>query len=105
MWSYEAPLRDMQFVIEEVLDAPAGWAAMPAQADLDAATARQILEEAGRFAAGVLAPINATGDLQGCRWSDGAVATPDGWRSALPRLCGGWRAGSDAAGDQSVSPQ
>ena len=93
MWTYEAPLRDMQFVIEEVLDAPTGWAAMPAQADLDAATARQILEEAARFAAGVLAPINASGDLQGCRWSDGAVATPDGWRDAYRAYVeGGWAA-------------
>jgi hypothetical protein len=66
MWSYAPPLRDMQFVIEEVLDAPASWQAMPAFAELDAGTARQILDEAGRFAGGVLAPINGMADLQGC---------------------------------------
>jgi len=55
MWSYEAPLRDMQFVIEDVLGLPAQWATLPAYADLDADTARQILDEAAKFATEVLA--------------------------------------------------
>ena len=67
MWTCTPPLRDMQFVIEDVLGAPAAWRDIPAFAELDAGTARQILEEAGKFASGVLAPINGAGDLQGCR--------------------------------------
>jgi alkylation response protein AidB-like acyl-CoA dehydrogenase len=82
MWTYNAPLRDMQFVIEEVLGAPQGWAEMPAFAELDAQTAWQVLEEAGKFASGVLAPINGSGDLEGCTWRDGSVTTPAGYRAA-----------------------
>lgn len=47
MWTYKAPLRDMRFVIEEVLQAPAAWAQTPAFEDLDGDTSRQILEEGG----------------------------------------------------------
>ena len=93
MWSYTPPLRDMQFVIEDVLDAPAAWRGMPAFAELDADTARAVLDEAGKFAAGVLAPINAAADLQGCRWHDGEVRTPDGYREAYAAyVAGGWAA-------------
>jgi alkylation response protein AidB-like acyl-CoA dehydrogenase len=93
MWTYAAPLRDMAFVIEQVLEAPAGWRRMPAFADLDAETARQVLEEAGKFAGGVLAPINGSADLQGCTWRDGEVSTPDGYREAYAAYVeGGWAA-------------
>jgi alkylation response protein AidB-like acyl-CoA dehydrogenase len=93
MWTYSAPLRDMQFVIEDVLQAPASWREMPDFADLDAGTARQVLEEAAKFAAGVLAPINAPADLEGCTWQDGAVRTPRGYREAYAAYVdGGWAA-------------
>ena len=93
MWAYTAPLRDMQFVIEDVLGAPAAWAAMPAHADLDADTARQILEEAAKFASEVVAPINGAADLEGCRWSDGEVRTPAGYPAAYRAFVeGGWPA-------------
>jgi alkylation response protein AidB-like acyl-CoA dehydrogenase len=93
MWNYIAPLRDMRFVIEDVLGAPAAWAATPAFADFDAGTARLVLEEAGKFASGVLAPLNAAADLQGCRWHDGQVTTPDGYRAAYQAFVdGGWAA-------------
>ncbi|MBN8511360.1 MAG: acyl-CoA dehydrogenase family protein [Burkholderiales bacterium] len=93
MWSYTPPLRDMQFVIEDVLQAPAAWAAIPALAELDADTARAVLAEAGRFASEVLAPINSAADLQGCRWRDGVVTTPAGYREAYAAYVqGGWPA-------------
>jgi alkylation response protein AidB-like acyl-CoA dehydrogenase len=93
MWTYQPPLRDMRFVIEQVLDAPAHWAATPAFADLDTDTARAVLEEAGTFASEVLAPINASGDLEGCHWRDGEVRTPGGYRQAYRRFVeGGWAA-------------
>jgi alkylation response protein AidB-like acyl-CoA dehydrogenase len=93
MWTYSAPLRDMRFVIEDVLGAPAEWAETPAFECLDADTARQVLEEAGKFASGVLAPINSAADLQGCRWHDGQVSTPDGYREAYRAFVdGGWAA-------------
>lgn len=93
MTTYVPPLRDLQFVLEDVLDLPRAWAGMPAFADLDADTARQVVEEAGRFASEVLAPLNAPGDLQGCRWTAGEVRTPDGFPEAYRAFVeGGWPA-------------
>jgi 3-oxoacyl-[acyl-carrier-protein] synthase-3 len=48
MWAYRAPVADMRFLIEGVLDAPAAWAAIPAFEGLDADTAQQVLEQAAR---------------------------------------------------------
>ena len=79
MWQYEAPLRDMRYVIEDVLGLPAQWASLPAFADLDADTARQVLDEAARFATEVLAPTNPIVDLEGCTLSNGEVRTPRGF--------------------------
>jgi alkylation response protein AidB-like acyl-CoA dehydrogenase len=93
MWTYNAPLRDMHFVIEEVLQAPAAWAQTPAFEDLDADTSRQILQEAGKFANGVLAPINGAADLEGCKWVDGNVTTPQGYPAVYKAYVeGGWPA-------------
>jgi alkylation response protein AidB-like acyl-CoA dehydrogenase len=103
MWHYEPPLRDIQFVLEDVLDLPAQWAAHPAFGDLDADTARQIATEAGRFAAEVLSPLNASGDLEGARWQpDGSVQVPQGFREAYQAfVSAGWPAlacATDAGG-------
>ena len=93
MWQYEAPLRDMRYVIEDVLGLPAQWAKLPAFAELDADTARQVLEEAARFATEVLAPTNANGDLEGCTLKDGEVHTPRGFRQAYRAFVeAGWPA-------------
>ncbi|MEZ5660003.1 MAG: acyl-CoA dehydrogenase N-terminal domain-containing protein [Burkholderiaceae bacterium] len=93
MLSYTPPLRDFQFVIEEVLDLPARWAAMPAFAEVDTDISRAVLEEAGRFAAGVLAPLNASGDLEGCTLDNGEVRTPAGYPGAYQAFVdGGWGA-------------
>jgi alkylation response protein AidB-like acyl-CoA dehydrogenase len=93
MWHYEAPLRDLRYVIEELLDLPAQWAALPAFAELDAATARQVIEEAGRFATDVVAPLNARGDVEGCTWRNGDVQTPAGFAAAYRAfVAAGWPA-------------
>jgi alkylation response protein AidB-like acyl-CoA dehydrogenase len=93
MWHYEPPLRDIRFVVEELLDLPAQWRTMPAYADLDANTARQVIEEAGKFAAEVIAPLNSVGDTEGCTWHDGAVTTPTGFREAYQAFVqAGWPA-------------
>jgi alkylation response protein AidB-like acyl-CoA dehydrogenase len=91
MWSYTPPLRDMQFVMEELLSVRGVWAQMPRFADLDADTAPQILEESGKFAVQSLAPTNASGDLQGCHYEDGVVRTPEGFAEVYRRYCeAGW---------------
>jgi alkylation response protein AidB-like acyl-CoA dehydrogenase len=82
MWSYVPPIRDMQFVINELLEVRKDWADIPAFSDLDADTTPQILEAAGQFAVQTLAPTNASGDLQGCRYDTGSVCTPDGFAAA-----------------------
>jgi alkylation response protein AidB-like acyl-CoA dehydrogenase len=93
MWQFEAPLRDMRHVIEDVLGLPAQWAGMPAFAELDADTARQVLAEAARFATEVLAPTNANGDLEGCALEGGEVRTPRGFREAYRAFVdAGWPA-------------
>ena len=92
--SYTPPLDRMQFVIEQVLDAPASWRTQPDFADLDAETAREVLTQAGRFAQEVIAPLNGPGDVQGCTWQPGGdVRTPDGYPAAWRAFVeGGWPA-------------
>jgi len=93
MWHYQPPLRDIRFVTEELLNLPAQWATLPAHAELDVVTARQVIEEAGKFAAEVIAPLNAVGDLEGCTLRDGEVKTPRGYREAYQAfVAAGWPA-------------
>ena len=93
-WEYHAPLQDMRFVMERVLDAPASWARSLPFADLDLDTVDAVLQEAAKFAAGVLLPINAQGDAAGCVRDDaGRVRTPPGYREAYRAYVeGGWPA-------------
>lgn len=93
-WTYDAPLRDMRFVIGAVLDAPARWRACGGFDGLDLDTVDAVLEEAARFATGVLLPLNAPGDAQGCRRdAEGNVRTPDGFPAAYQAFVqGGWPA-------------
>jgi alkylation response protein AidB-like acyl-CoA dehydrogenase len=84
----------MRFVMERVLQAPASWAGCAPFADLDLDTVDAVLQEAARFAAGVLLPVNATGDAAGCvRDEAGHVRTPSGYREAYQAYVdGGWPA-------------
>ncbi|WP_248802913.1 acyl-CoA dehydrogenase [Pseudomonas sp. MWU13-2100] len=93
MWHYQAPLRDMQFVLEHWLQAPLAWHQSVAFASLDLPLAVQVLEEAGRFSSAVLAPLNGSGDRQGCHFAEGRVRTPDGFAEAYRTFVeGGWPA-------------
>ena len=93
MWQYIAPLREMRFVSERVLEAPASWRTCAAFTDLDIETTEAVLEEAARFASEKLLPINARGDAQGCTLEAGQVRTPDGYREAYRAFVeGGWPA-------------
>ena len=92
MADYQAPLRDMRFVLNEVFDAPALWASLPKVADnVDPDTADAILEEAGKITSGVLAPLNREGDEQGSQWNNGEVTAPEGFKEAYQTIVeGGW---------------
>ena len=92
MTDYAAPLRDMRFVLHELLQAPALWARLPALAEtVDADTADAILEEAAKVCGQLLAPLNRSGDEEGAQWRDGQVSTPSGFRDAYATYIeGGW---------------
>ncbi len=97
--TYQPPVRDYAFLLREVLGLEQ-YAALPAFADASMDTVDQILEEAGRFTAEVLAPLNGVGDKEGCHWSpDFTVTTPTGFKEAYAQLVeGGWPAlGADPA--------
>jgi len=85
MAQYHAPLRDMRFVLEELADLP-GVGRLPGCEEAALDVVYTILEEANKFAGGVLVPLNAIGDRLGCRWEDGRVSTPVGWSEAYRRF-------------------
>ncbi|MFJ4455023.1 acyl-CoA dehydrogenase C-terminal domain-containing protein [Pseudomonas sp. NPDC089392] len=92
MTDYNAPLRDMRFVLHEVFQGPAIWARLPALAErVDAETADAILEEAAKITGQLIAPLSRNGDEQGVRFDAGDVTTPDGFQAAWQTYReGGW---------------
>ena len=91
MPSYRAPVKDTLFVLQSVckLDAHSN---LPGFADATPDVVQAVVEEGGKFCEGVLAPINHSGDQQGCtRHADGSVSTPDGFKAAYDAFVeGGW---------------
>jgi len=82
----------MRFVLEELLGA-GSLAASAELADYSDELARSVLEEAARFAEGVLEPLNRPGDLHGARWTPDGVVTAPGFRDAYRQFAaGGWTA-------------
>jgi alkylation response protein AidB-like acyl-CoA dehydrogenase len=92
MSTYQAPLKDMRFVLNE-LAGLSEVAKLPGYQEATPDVVDAILEEASKFAAEVLDPINYSGDREGSKFSDGAVRTPKGFREAYQKFCqGGWNA-------------
>ena len=91
MPSYIAPLKDLQFVLHDVLEITASD--VPGYSDLDAGFTAAVLDEAGKVASNVLAPLNAVGDQVGCVLENGVVRTPPGFKAAFDAMKdGGWTA-------------
>lgn len=89
MPSYTAPVKDIQFVLHDLLGV--SRSDIPGYEDLEAEFTSAVLEEAGKLAADVLAPINASGDQEGCRFENGVVTTPKGFKDAFELVKeGGW---------------
>lgn len=83
MIDYQAPLRDMRFVMYEVFDVAANWSRWDALGELvDQETADAILEEGARLVSKTLSPLYRTGDEEGCQWDEGKVTTPSGFKDA-----------------------
>ena len=88
--SYSAPLADMRFLLQEVAGLRA-IAQLPGCEEATPDLVDAVLEEAGKFAAGVLAPLNKVGDRESCRLEHGKVITPQGWSEAYKAFAkGGW---------------
>ncbi|MDO9598187.1 MAG: acyl-CoA dehydrogenase [Azoarcus sp.] len=92
MSNYTAPIRDMQFVMNEL----AGFdkvAALPGNDEVSSDLVDAILEEANKFASGVLAPLNWSGDQEGAKWDQHGVTTATGWKEAYRQFSeAGWTA-------------
>ncbi|HVL08999.1 MAG TPA: acyl-CoA dehydrogenase N-terminal domain-containing protein, partial [Burkholderiaceae bacterium] len=100
MGQYSAPLRDMQFVLHELLDVEGTLKTLPPHAEIDAETINQVIEEAGKFCSEVIFPLNQVGDREGCKYEgNGVVTTPSGFREAYQQYVeAGWPAlGCDPA--------
>ena len=90
MPDYSAPLQQMRFTIEHLADFK-NVAALQSYSAVDADTVEAVLEEAGRFASGVLAPTNWLGDREGAKVVDKAVQVPPEFTDAYARFsAGGW---------------
>ncbi|TFH50245.1 MAG: acyl-CoA dehydrogenase [Lysobacterales bacterium] len=90
---YKAPIRDMQFVLHELLDAEACFAELPGGEEASVDIIDAILEEGAKLCENVVFPTNRTGDIEGCRFDDGEVHTPSGFKEAYAAIAdGGWTA-------------
>lgn len=91
MPTYRAPIQDIAFLLNNVFDADSLFSSMPGTVEVTTDLTSAIVEEAGKIAEGLLAPINQSGDQQSCQYNDGVVTTPDGFKEAYKAFAeGGW---------------
>ncbi len=91
MPSYTAPVKDMQFLLHDVLKI--SEADIPGYSDLDRSFTEAVFDEAAKVAQDVLTPLNSVGDREGCVLENGVVRTPTGFKAAFDTLrAGGWMA-------------
>ncbi|MFT4824375.1 MAG: alkylation response protein AidB-like acyl-CoA dehydrogenase [Halioglobus sp.] len=93
MPEYKAPLRDISFVINELLESEKLYQTLPGNEEATAEMMNAILEEGAKFSENVLSPLNQSGDEEGCKWSQDGVKTPEGFVEAYQQyVAGGWPA-------------
>lgn len=93
MPDYKAPVRDINFVINEVLESEKLYKTLPGLEEASAELMSAIVDEGAKFAENELAPLNQIGDEQGCTWSEDGVKTPDGFTDAYKKYVdNGWPA-------------
>ncbi|MCA0872433.1 acyl-CoA dehydrogenase C-terminal domain-containing protein [Seohaeicola saemankumensis] len=93
MPTYTAPIKDLQFVLHDVLNI--SGSDIPGYEDLEADFTAAILKEAGKISSEVLAPLNVVGDTEGCRLENGVVYTPTGFKAAFEQVKDGHWTGLD----------
>lgn len=92
MPAYKAPLRDKRFLMNEVFNFPAHYAALNNGKDADKDTVDAILDACAEFCEQTLSPLNLSGDEEGCHMKDGVVTTPKGFKAAYDEfVAGGWQ--------------
>jgi len=92
MTTYKAPLRDMQFVMNELLYCETHYAGLQGCEQVTPELLSAILDGARQYAEEVAAPLNAVGDVEGCKFVDGEVTTPPGFKEAFRQYCeSGWQ--------------
>jgi alkylation response protein AidB-like acyl-CoA dehydrogenase len=93
MTDYKAPVRDIQFIINEVLESEKLYQTLPGYEEATADLMNAIVDEAAKFAEEVLSPLYRSGDEQGCEWSEDGVKTPEGFAAAYRQYVeNGWPA-------------
>ena len=91
MSKYDAPLRDMRFAIYDVLDVESVYRRLPGCESATRDLLDAVLDEGAKFCQTVLAPLNKSGDAEGCHWENGSVRTPKGFKDAYDQfVAGGW---------------
>ena len=92
MATYKAPLRDMRFVLQDLLHIEKHYQSLPACEEVNEELIDAVLGEASKFSEEIVAPLNAVGDLEGCRLLEtGEVKTPSGFREAYQQYVeAGW---------------
>jgi hypothetical protein len=91
MLQYQAPIRDPEFLLFDLFRVQDTWAGIPSLQAFTPDLVRAVLEEAGRLAGNVVAPLNQSGDKEGARLEQGGVVTPQGFAAAFAALAeGGW---------------
>ncbi len=91
MPTYKAPLKDLEFVLNDVLDYPAHYQSLPCGEEATPDMVSAIMQECAKLAEEVLAPLNQAGD-QGCKFEDGNVTTPEGFKEAYQQWVeSGWQ--------------
>ncbi len=88
--NYQPRLEDIQFILEKVLHVPQRIAELPAYAEVDADLMNQVLDEAGKFVANEIAPLNRVGDEVGAQFNQGHVTMPPGFKEAYQSF---WQSG------------
>jgi len=93
MPNYKAPLRDISFVMNEVLESEKLYQTLPGYEEATEELMNAIVEEGAKFSENVLSPLNQSGDEQGCQWSEQGVKTPAGFADAYQQYVdNGWPA-------------
>jgi hypothetical protein len=91
MPEYKAPLRDIKFVMSELLESETHYANLEGAEDATPDMVDAIVQEGAKFCEQVLSPLNQSGDQEGCTWTEQGVTTPTGFRDAYQQYIeGGW---------------